>query len=294
MPTHSPQPLPEQMQAEKQLKEQLAMLQAANAQLEAQLHALQQDQLQALAVQTSLLPENNSNLEGWQLNYHLEAALNLSGDFLDFFSPRPNQVYFYLADVAGSGSASAYLALLVKYLIKKQTFKHPGLSPAQLCSKLNQELLSLKLEKHLTLACGLLNLTAGELTFCLAAHLPQALLVKTANQKVLAINEQNPPLGLFPTAEYKDYTCPINDISAICLASDGVLEVMQGKGLTAKHTAWQQLVAAKKGKLTALVAALEKPVSGWPDDLTLMTLSPLIKRWNGKKACKKLGCYRPK
>lgn len=261
------------------LEEQLAIVQAENSRLANQLAALQQDQLEALAIQNSLLPANHLVLANWQLHYHQEAALQLTGDFLDFFSSPPSagieaqRLYFYLADVAGSGAASASLALLVKYLIRKLSTHYPSASPAQLCAYLNQELVSLEVAKHLTLALGCLNPATRQLSFCLAGHLPLALVVTDEPFSLQSIDNQNPPLGLFPTAEYQGYTCQLAANSRICLASDGVLEVMQGEGLAAKHSAWQQLVSQHQGRLEDLVAALIQPADGWPDDLSLMTLT---------------------
>lgn len=266
------------------LEKQLSCLQAENSRLANQLAAFQQDQLEALAIQNSLLPANHLVLADWQLHYHQEAALQLTGDFLDFFSSPPSadirtdstqtqRLYFYLADVAGSGAASASLALLVKYLIRKLSTHYPSASPAQLCAYLNQELVSLEVAKHLTLALGCLNPVTYQLSFCLAGHLPLALVVTGEPFSLQPIDNQNPPLGLFPTAEYQDYTCQLASGSRICLASDGVLEVMQGEGLAAKHSAWQQLVGQHQGRLEGLVAALVQPAEGWPDDLSLMTLT---------------------
>lgn len=254
------------------LEQQVAELTAQNASLEAQLRLLQQDQHQAFAVQSRLLPARGTCIGNWQLDYLVQPALHLSGDFLDFFSPQPNKLYFYLADVAGSGSASALFALLVKYLLRRLATKSRTSSPAKLCHKLNSELISLGLDKHLTLALGCLNLSSLKLKICSTAHLPQPLILTGSSLEVAS--SSGSPLGLFPTVDYKDYTCTLSPNSQLCFASDGVLEVMPAQGLQAKNQAWQDLVMAKQAKLALLEAALKQPANGWPDDLTLMTLSP--------------------
>ena len=241
-----------------------------NAELKKTIALLEQDQLIAYQVQHSLLPSNLAEFEGFRLNYLLQPALHLSGDFLDFWSPQPNKLFFYIADVSGSGSASALVTILLKYLLKKYT-SQGELSPAALCFKVNEDLLATGLKKHLTLVLGCLDTPTKQLTYALAAHLPVPLMV--SHGKATPLEGEGLPVGLFPAATYKDYTCTFSAQGRLCMASDGVLEVLSGKGLQARQLEWQQLVAATGGDVETLLQRLANPAVGWPDDVTLMTLS---------------------
>lgn len=241
-----------------------------NAELKEIIALLEQDQLIAYQVQHGLLPTNLAEFSGFRLNYLLQPALHLSGDFLDFWSPQPNKLFFYIADVAGSGSASALVTILLKYLLKKYT-SQGELSPATLCSKVNEDLLVMGLKKHLTLVLGCIDTPTKQLTYTLAAHLPVPLMVNDGEAKPL--EGEGLPVGLFPGATYKDYTCIFPKQGCLCMASDGVLEVLLGKGLQARQIEWQQLVAATGGDIKTLLQRLANCTVGWPDDVTLMTLS---------------------
>lgn len=241
-----------------------------NAELKKKIALLEQDQRVAYQVQHSLLPSHSSEFEGFKLDYLLQPALHLSGDFLDFWSPQPNKLCFYIADVAGSGSASALVTILLKYLLKKYT-SQGELSPAALCAKVNEDLLATGLKKHLTLVLGCLDTPKQQLTYTLAAHLPVPLML--VDGQVKPLEGEGVPVGLFPAAVYKDYTCTFPEQGRLCMASDGVLEVLLGKGLQARQLEWQQLVAATGGDVKNLLQRLANPVVGWPDDVTLMTLS---------------------
>ncbi len=241
-----------------------------NAKLKKSLHALEQDQLAAYQMQHRLLPANQAVIEGFRLNCLLQPALHLSGDFLDFWSPQSNKLVFYIADVSGSGSASALVTILLRYLLKKYT-SQGELSPAALCTKVNNELLASGLEKHLTLVLGCLDIPTRQLTYTLAAHLPVPLII--TQESVKELEGEGLPVGLFPGAAYKDYTCTFPEQGRLCLASDGVLEVLPGQGLQARQQKWQQLVAATGGDVETLLQRLANPLIGWPDDVTLMTLS---------------------
>lgn len=241
-----------------------------NAELKRSLEALEQDQLAAYQMQHRLLPSNLTLIEGFRLNYLLQPALHLSGDFLDFWSPQPDKLVFYIADVSGSGSASALVTILLRYLLKKYT-SQGELSPAELCARVNKELLASGLEKHLTLVLGCLDIPTKKLTYTLAAHLPVPLIV--GENEVKELEGEGLPVGLFPGAAYKDYTCTFPEKGKLCMASDGVLEVLPGQGLQARQREWQQLVAATGGDVETLLQRLANPQVGWPDDVTLMTLS---------------------
>lgn len=241
-----------------------------NADLKEIIALLEQDQLIAYQVQQGLLPTNLAELSGFRLNYLLQPALYLSGDFLDFWSPQPNKLCFYIADVAGSGSASALVTILLKYLLKKYT-SEGELSPAALCSKVNEDLLAMGLKKHLTLVLGCIDTPTKQLTYTLAAHLPVPLMV--TDGEAIPLEGEGLPVGLFPGATYKDYTCIFPEHGYLCMASDGVLEVLLGQGLQARQIEWQQLVAATGGDTKTLLQRLANGTVGWPDDVTLMTLS---------------------
>jgi len=241
-----------------------------NAELKKSLEALEQDQLAAYQMQQKLLPTDQTVIEGFKLNYLLQPALHLSGDFLDFWSPQPNKLFFYIADVSGSGSAAALVTILLRYLLKKYT-SQGELSPASLCTKVNNELLASGLDKHITLVLGCLDFPTKKLTYTLAAHLPVPLII--GESEVKALKGEGLPVGLFPGASYKDYTCIFPEKGKICMASDGVLEVLPGQGLQARQQEWQQLVAATGGDVETLLQRLANPLVGWPDDVTLMTLS---------------------
>lgn len=241
-----------------------------NAELKKSLEILKQDQLAAYQMQHRLLPAKQTVLEGFRLDYLLQPALHLSGDFLDFWSPLPHKLFFYIADVSGSGSASALVTILLRYLLKKYT-SQGELSPAALCTKVNEELLASGLEKHLTLVLGCLDTQSRELTYTLAAHLPVPLAI--SKDEVKELEGEGLPVGLFPGAVYKDYTCTFPKQGRLCLASDGVLEVLPGQGLQTRQVEWQQLVAATGGDVETLLQHLTNPLVGWPDDVTLMTLS---------------------
>jgi serine phosphatase RsbU (regulator of sigma subunit) len=245
-------------------------LEQENADLRTSLELLRQDQEAGAHVQRRLLPANNMEYQSIRLRYWLQPSLYLSGDFLDCWSPQPGKLLFYIADVSGHGASSAFVTILLKYLVNRYA-REDGLSPARLCTRINEELLAGGLDKHLTLVLGCLDTETRELTYTLAAHLPVPLLV--SDGKVNPLEGNGMPIGLFPGAAYRDYTCTFPEKGCLCMASDGVLEVLPGEGLEARQQEWKAQVAASGGDLDSLLQRLPSEPDDWPDDVTLMTVS---------------------
>jgi|AntRauTorckE6833_2_1112554.scaffolds.fasta_scaffold19646_3 serine phosphatase RsbU (regulator of sigma subunit) len=246
-------------------------LEQENADLKTALAMLRQDQQAGYHVQQSLLPANPTFLDGYRLDYWLQPSLYLSGDFVDCWPISDHQLLFYLADVSGHGASSAFVTILIKYLLGKYS-EEEGFSPASLCARVNEELVAGELDKHLTLVLGCLDTRKQVLTYALGAHLPAPLLIDQQGQ-VQELGGSGMPIGLFPGAQYQDYTCSFPDRGRLCVASDGILELMPGQGLEERQKQWQKSVAETRGDIQGLLQSLSVEQGDWPDDITLMTLT---------------------
>ncbi|MFK7161184.1 PP2C family protein-serine/threonine phosphatase [Marinospirillum sp. MEB164] len=250
--------------------EQIARLEQENIDLKTELGLLRQDQEAGYLVQQRLLPANGTCHLGLQLHYWMRPSLYLSGDFIDFWALDQQRVMFYLADVSGHGASSAFVTILLKYLINRYALEDQA-SPARLCARINRELIQSGLEKHMTLVLGCLDTAKGQLTYTNAAHLPPPLLLEAGQARPLAGRDQ--PVGLFPEAEYHEQLCDWTPASRLCLATDGILEVLPGKGLEARQEEWFRRIEQAEGELVTLLDALPGSADDWPDDVTLMTVS---------------------
>src|SRR5690606_20716487 len=84
-------------------------LEAANRELPASLHLLQEDQNAGRQVQMNMLPTTPWQADGLQFAHQIIPSLYLSGDFVDYFRVDERRVAFYLADVSGHGASSAFV-----------------------------------------------------------------------------------------------------------------------------------------------------------------------------------------
>jgi len=246
-------------------------LEQENADLKTALALLRQDQQAGYHVQQSLLPANPTWLGDYRLDYWLKPSLYLSGDFVDCWPISNHQLLFYLADVSGHGASSAFVTILIKYLLGKYS-EEEGFSPASLCARVNAELVEGDLDKHLTLVLGCLDTQEQRLTYALGAHLPAPLMIDDEGA-VTELVGQGMPIGLFPGAEYQDFSCHFPAKGRLCVASDGILELMPGQGLEARQQQWKQYVEETRGDIEPLLRLLSVGERDWPDDITLMTLT---------------------
>lgn len=239
------------------------------------IQALEQEQQLAAKLQTRLLPPQPTKFAGLELNYFWQPASYVSGDWIDTWSVAPDWQFFYVADVVGSGAPAALLTPWLKSSLRNlslallTTNLEP--SPALICAALNQQLLELGANKHLTLTLGCWQASTQKLKICVAGHLPQPLILGELGW--FSVVQDNLALGLFPNASYKDYTCTLPVTGKLVCASDGVLELMSAQGSQAQLVAWHELVSSSNGQLEELVSGLGNLPQPWPDDVSIMTLN---------------------
>src|SRR5205814_2227117 len=124
-------------------------LEQANRRLLAALGELRSDERSARQLQFQLLPEDGLRLGPFSCERRLFPSQVLSGDFLDYFALNERYAGLYLADVAGHGTASALVTVILTTLVGKyrQALRSRGdetiLHPQQLLRELDADLSSL-------------------------------------------------------------------------------------------------------------------------------------------------------
>lgn len=253
-------------------------LQEAHQDLQTQLALLRQDQEAGHFVQQKLLPPSQMQVAGLDIHYALYPSLYLSGDFVDTLALDEKSALFYVADVSGHGASSAFVTILLKYLVTRAcqafisapTKTHPP-SPADLLAQINTQLLETDLGKHLTIFLAIYDRRTRTLTYSTGAHLPVPVLVGPQGQ-AKPLPMQGLPVGLFAGVQYPQYTCQLEVGAYLVLASDGVFELLEAPSLEAKEADLHDKYIQCQGDFARLQALLKLPCA-CPDDLTLMTIS---------------------
>jgi sigma-B regulation protein RsbU (phosphoserine phosphatase) len=247
--------------------------------LEASLKELKNDQEAAYQVQSRLLPPHKQVIKDVEFVYSVTPSLIVSGDFIDVVPINEQLTLFYIADVSGHGAASALITILLKNITSRllRNFKRSSsydiLSPVRTLERINKEVNSLALDKHLTAFCGVINHQENTLNYAVAGHHPMPL-YKSAGE-VTVLPGRGMPLGLFEEAIFGEGQQVLDDDFSLTLCSDGVLELLSGRSMADKEQQllnWLETNPPCHETLKAYVFSgceLSRPI---PDDVTIMSL----------------------
>lgn len=253
-------------------------LEEANRELQASLNLLQEDLNAGRQVQMKMLPTTPWQSDQFNFEHHIIPSLYLSGDFIDYSKIDDRRIGFYLADVSGHGASSAFITVLIKFMVTRLLYKLrkqgtlSELCPSRVLSYLNSGLLNCQLGKHVTMVFGLIDTQANTLMYSVGGHLPLPVLL--TNGEASFLKGKGFPVGLFEEATYQDISLPLPDTFSLVLCSDGIFDLLPGETLKAREAALPEQVRASGGRLSGLqqVFGLATLVD-MPDDIALLVLS---------------------
>ncbi|WP_322981184.1 two-component system response regulator RssB [Pseudomonas sp. C11] len=253
-------------------------LEAANRELQASLHLLQEDQNAGRQVQMNMLPVTPWQVDDLNFAHQIIPSLYLSGDFVDYFRIDERRIAFYLADVSGHGASSAFVTVLLKFMTTRLLYEWrrggtlPEFKPSDVLGHINRGLINCRLGKHVTMLGGVIDQESGTLTYSIGGHLPLPVLFENGQARYL--EGRGLPVGLFEEAEYGDAVMALPESFSLTLLSDGILDLLPGDTLKAKELALPQLVSQAGGTLDGLRQVLGLANLGeMPDDIALLVLS---------------------
>lgn len=252
-------------------------LEDGNRKLREGIHELRTDQKAGLQVQLKMLPESNQALNGFVFNHVIRPSLYLSGDFLDYFRINDNRTLFYFADVSGHGASSAFITVLLKNLTVRlmRNFKRNSSDeitcPVRFVKRINRELITSDLGKHITVFAGIIDTDTRELTFTIGGHLPLPIL--TTGQGSEYLSAKGVAVGLFPEPEFELKRMILPKGFRLTLLSDGILEVIGGESLKDKEKLLIDVVSAELGDIESLLTSLGlDDINELPDDIAVLTV----------------------
>jgi sigma-B regulation protein RsbU (phosphoserine phosphatase) len=253
-------------------------LEAANRELQASLHLLQEDQNAGRQVQMNMLPVTPWQVDGLEFSHQIIPSLYLSGDFVDYFRVDERRVAFYLADVSGHGASSAFVTVLLKFMTTRLLYEWrrngvlPEFKPSDVLGHINRGLLNCKLGKHVTMLGGVIDEENDTLTYSIGGHLPLPVLYSEG--KASYLEGRGLPVGLFEEATYGDLVMQLPQSFSLSLMSDGILDLLPGDTLKDKEAALPRLISEAGGTLDGLRQVFGLANLGeMPDDIALLVLS---------------------
>ncbi len=256
-------------------------LEALNQKLQENLLTLEKDQEAGRRVQQQLLPASPFETStGYVAEHKIIPSLYLSGDFIDFTYKSDHYLGFYLTDVSGHGSSSAFATIWLKHvatalarrrILVEQSIKRSTATNGFLYA-LNNELLNSRLGHHMTCFTGLIDMEKNTLNYSVAGHLPMPIISTPDGPRYL--EGKGRPLGLFPDQDWDFYEIDFPKGSTLVGFSDGVLEVLPPKDLIEKEVYLLDMVSQGNTTLDQIMSALNiEALESVPDDIAILSIS---------------------
>ncbi len=262
---------------QRQLEEHYERLQVTNKALKKSLDTLKKDEEAGRIVQFRLLPENHSDIAGYQFEYFLKPSLYMSGDFVDYIDIDDTYIIFYMADVSGHGAASAFVTFLLKTFINSahgnyhENSDKSIISPVKLLEHLNKTLFESKLDKYLTIFYGVINKKKNTLTYANGGQFPFPFLKdKNGTKQIIC---KSVPVGLFSFAKYTNCVINLPENFTFTIFSDGILEIIKEKDIKLQIEELTRLVEFRQDGLQGLVEnTIPDEDAEILDDITILSL----------------------
>ena len=206
----------------------------ANARLYQRIHEeeqrMERDLEMARQVQLRLMPSRPPKLERAEIAAQFVAARSIGGDVYDYLDYGPGRVALAIGDVSGKAAPAALYAALVSGILRSLAPQH--LSPAEMLAALNDQLQERKLDsQYVTMLMAVWDDSNQTLQIANAGSV-QPLFVAanpvdmTRRPAVRTINAEGFPLGLFPNAEYEEFTLSTQPGDLIVFFSDGIVDAV--------------------------------------------------------------------
>ena len=261
----------------------------ANAKLYQRIHEeeqrMERDLDMARQVQLRLMPSRPPTLERAEIAAQFVAARSIGGDVYDYLDYGNGRIALAVGDVSGKAAPAALYAALVSGILRSLAPQH--LSPAAMLSALNDQLQERKLDsQYVTMLLAVWDDSNQTLQIANAGSVqPLFVAVSTDPSKppsVRTIKAEGFPLGLFPNAEYEEFTLSTRPGDLIVFFSDGIVDAVNATGdmfgderLT--HLLESQNHPTAKSTVDAILQAVTDFQSGTDhfDDETIVVLRAL-------------------
>ena len=150
-------------------------------------------------------------------------ALEVGGDFYDFFLIDEDHLGIVMADVSGKGISGALFMVISKTLIQNETMINHG-QPSKVLSIVNQRLLEgNEAEMFVTVWLGILTISTGEIVYVDAGHEYPAIAHQNGRFELFK-DVHGMPVAALETTKFREGTIQLLPGDTLYLYTDGVTD----------------------------------------------------------------------
>jgi serine phosphatase RsbU (regulator of sigma subunit) len=242
------------------------------------LQRVEQELALAGQIQSSFLPAELPELDGWQVAAALLPARQTSGDFYDFIPFEDGKLGIVVADVADKGVGAALYMALSRTLIRTYARENPT-EPHRVLEIVNQRLLAdARADQFVTVFYAVLDPASKRLLYCNAGHNP-GLILHAALDPVDSLKRTGIALGAMEDAKYRQEQVSLVQGDLLVLYTDGVTEAQDGEGHFLGDERFIEILRNNRNESAlcvqqAVTEELDHFQAGHPpsDDITLVIL----------------------
>jgi len=228
-------------------------------------------------IQQASLPEEEPELEGWQISPHYQPAREVGGDFYDFHLHSEGQLGLVVGDATGKGVPAALVMATTCGMLQAVSQAVGSSSPGEVFNQVNETLVA-RIPANMFVTCfyAILDPKSASLIYANAGHdLP---CLHRNGGEAEELRATGMPLGLMPGMGYEEKETTLKAGEVALLYSDGLVEAHNPKGemfgfprlraLVAEYGDERRLVDFLMGELSSFTG------DGWEqeDDITLLAL----------------------
>jgi serine phosphatase RsbU (regulator of sigma subunit) len=178
-------------------------------------------------VQARFLPETIPALAGWEIEVALHSVWQTSGDYYDFITLPNGNLGILVADVSDKGAGAALYMALTRTLIRTYAMQYPDQPGLALQMANERILIDTTSDQFVTMFYGVLDATAGTMTYANAGHNPPLLFQGSQHEE---LDKTGIPLGLFVGRQWNQRTVSLDPGDALVVYTDGVSEAQDSAG----------------------------------------------------------------
>lgn len=188
----------------------------------AYIELLNRELFAAKRLQESILPTEFIAEKGVAIASYIQPALEIGGDFYDYFWLSSNHLAIIIADVSGKGITGALFMAVCRTLIKSLA---PFFQDPKTCVEMVNKILCENNQSSMfvTLFYSVLDISTGQLEYINAGHCPLFQLT-SGQQTIIHRDISGPPLGIDGTRTYISYKITLASNDFLILYTDGVTE----------------------------------------------------------------------
>jgi sigma-B regulation protein RsbU (phosphoserine phosphatase) len=233
---------------------------------------------EARTFQKSLLPPEESKVEGLAIAARYLPCSELGGDFYDYASAGRGRTTVLIADVSGHGASAAMLTGIVKAAFRSA--QTDAYEPSAVIGRISASLRDLADHMMVTAFCARFTREERMVEYVNAGH-PPGILIRDDGEHVLLASTGPLISPVFPNPVFEQKTMRLGAAQSLLLYTDGIVEAQadsQEFGLPAllalvdRREAREARETRESHLLDAILAAVRAHLGPRPaaDDMTLL------------------------